>query len=322
MLDNMRIRIEKTAVSQAKAVYRKARSAAPGVMPGRTACFVAKKACVFFAVFGLAAVFMGSIVNVSPGRFAESEFKVPASASDVIADKPLDKAAPAPPPVDAVHYERLVLDTVESVETLQIYDATESKQEAVLENIEALETTAAEEDREPDAVEENRETAGAVDRVNPESAHFAAQPGGFVYSEAIPMSYELQAYTYEKCVQRGLEYPLVLALIWRESRFQTNAVNVNRNGTRDNGIMQINDVNKGWLYEQLGIDNLMDPYQNIDAGTAMLGALMDKYGLHFALIAYQFGESGMKQRVGRGQTTHSLIDAIYSQRDYYRGIVS
>ena len=304
MLDNMRIKIKNTASPQAKAVCKIAKSAALGAMPGRSVCSFAKKACVFFTVFGLAAVFMGNIVNVSPD--------LPAPASAVIADKPLDKAATEASPVDAVHYEGLVLDAVKPVETLHIYDATESKQETYAENDETPEAGGAEEEQEP---------AGAMDWVYSESAHFAAQPGGFIYSETIPMSYELQAYTYEKCVERGLEYPLVLALIWRESRFQTNAVNVNRNGTRDNGIMQINDVNKGWLYERYGIDDLMDPYQNIDAGTAMLGSLMDKYGTHFALIAYQFGEAGMKQRVGRGQTTHSLIDALYSQRDYYRGIV-
>jgi len=178
-----------------------------------------------------------------------------------------------------------------------------------------LETAAAGDEQQP-------ELAEAAAWVQPDYAGAPAQPGGFIYSDVIPMSYELQAYTYEKCVQRGLEYPLVLAVIWRESRFRADAVNVNRNGTRDSGIMQINDVNRGWLYEQHGIDNLMDPYQNINAGTAMLGAFTHKYGPHYALLAYQFGEAGMKQRVGRGQTTHSLIEMVYRQRDYYRQFVS
>lgn len=157
--------------------------------------------------------------------------------------------------------------------------------------------------------------------VQPDNASVASKPGGFVYSDKIPMSYELQAYTYDKCVQRGLEYQLILAIIWRESRFQPDAVNVNRNGTRDSGFMQINDVNKGWLRDLYGINNLMDPYQNIDAGTAMLGTFTNKYGPHYALLAYQYGETGMKRQISRGKTTNQLVELVYRQRDYYRQFI-
>lgn len=145
-----------------------------------------------------------------------------------------------------------------------------------------------------------------------------AAEGGFVYYESIPMSYELQEYTYQKCVERNIEYELVLAVIWRESRFEADAVNVNANGTLDSGIMQINDVNKKWLYEDYGVEDLMDPYQNIDAGTAMLGVLTEKHGAHKAMLAYQYGESGMIRKLNQGQTTSIDIERAYRQRDYYK----
>ncbi len=148
------------------------------------------------------------------------------------------------------------------------------------------------------------------------------QPGGFVYSDKIPMSRELQEYTYKKCEERGLEYELVLAIMWRESRFTTDAVNVNANGTRDNGIMQINDVNRAWLKENLGIDDLMDPYQNIDAGTAMLKRLEEKYGTHKAMLAYQYGEAGMAKKVAGGITTSAATEKAYRQRDIYKEMIS
>jgi soluble lytic murein transglycosylase-like protein len=148
-----------------------------------------------------------------------------------------------------------------------------------------------------------------------------AQPGGFVYSDKIPMSYELQEYTYQKCEERGLEYELVLAVIWRESRFDASAVNVNKNGTQDSGIMQINDVNKAWLSERWGIEDLMNPYQNIDAGTAMLGGLTDKYGAHRAMLAYQYGEAGMARKLASGVTTSAAIEKAYKQREVYKELL-
>jgi soluble lytic murein transglycosylase-like protein len=135
------------------------------------------------------------------------------------------------------------------------------------------------------------------------------------------MSYELQEYTYQKCEERGLEYELVLAVMWRESRFDADAVNVNVNGTQDNGIMQINDVNKAWLNERWGIEDLMDPYQNIDAGTAMLGGLTDKYGAHRAMLAYQYGEAGMARKLANGVTTSTAIEKAYRQREVYKELL-
>lgn len=144
---------------------------------------------------------------------------------------------------------------------------------------------------------------------------------GFLYCEAIPLSYALQKYTYEACGRNGVDYDLVLALMWRESRFQVNAVHVNTNGTRDNGIMQINDVNRGWLLEQHGIVDLMDPKQNIEAGTIMLGGLVEKYDVHRALMAYQYGEQGMKRKLWEGVTTNRQISMLYEKQQDIRSLL-
>lgn len=136
----------------------------------------------------------------------------------------------------------------------------------------------------------------------------------FVYTPDIPLSEELQLFTYEQCVEQDIDYTLVLAVMWRESRFKTGVVNVNRNGTRDSGIMQINDVNKGWLAKELGITDLMDPKQNIIAGTTMLGRLTEKYGEHNALMAYQYGEGGMQRKLSQGVTTNKQIQLVYTKQ--------
>lgn len=136
----------------------------------------------------------------------------------------------------------------------------------------------------------------------------------------IPLSRELQQYTYQKCREHGLEYELVLAIMWRESGFQTQAVGVNANGTRDSGLMQINDVNRPWLEAEHGIQDLLDPYQNIDAGTAILGGYFAKYGENQALMAYQYGEQGMLQKVAGGMETNFLTEKVKAKRDEFAAL--
>lgn len=142
--------------------------------------------------------------------------------------------------------------------------------------------------------------------------------GEFVYCESIPLSYHLQQYTYNSCIDYGLEYELVLALMWRESRFQTDAVHINLNGTQDSGIMQINDVNREWLAERHGINDLMDPLQNIRAGLIILSTFTDKYGVHAGLMAYQYGEQGMLRKMEQGTQTSEQVALLIEKRDAYR----
>lgn len=157
--------------------------------------------------------------------------------------------------------------------------------------------------------------------VRPIVAAKAAVAGGFTYSEDIPLDYTLQEFLYNTCVKRNLEYEFVLALIWRESRFQIDAININTNGTQDSGLMQINDINKEWLKEQYGINNLMDPQQNIEAGTIMLSTFVEKYGEHDALMAYQYGEQGMSKKFQEGVITNDLIRQLVERRNLYRELL-
>lgn len=145
---------------------------------------------------------------------------------------------------------------------------------------------------------------------------------GFVYSSEIPLSRELQEFTYQRCQEMNLDYPVILALMWRESRFNPYAVGYNSNGTTDSGIMQINDVNRPWLASELGITNLLDPYENITAGTELLGRLAADHGQHYGLLAYQYGEYGMLNRVSSGMTTSSLTEVLYGKAAEFEKILA
>ena len=56
-------------------------------------------------------------------------------------------------------------------------------------------------------------------------------------------------------------------IMWRESRCTPEATHVNRNGSVDRGLLQINSVHRGWLAERgVSLEDLADPATNLRAG--------------------------------------------------------
>ena len=106
---------------------------------------------------------------------------------------------------------------------------------------------------------------------------------------------ELQDYLYETCKKYGVEehYELLMAQMYNESRFQTDIISK----THDWGIMQINECNHEWLSETLGITNFLDPYQSIECGVYMMSGYLKKYPAETALVAYNAGESKVRNGV-------------------------
>lgn len=138
----------------------------------------------------------------------------------------------------------------------------------------------------------------------------------------IPLDAELQVYTYELCEEMDVEYELLLALMWQESKFKVDSIGYNTNGTKDVGLMMINDINRGWIRDDLGITDLMDPRQNILAGATILGDYTSRYDERTSLMAYQMGEYGMKKAKARGVTTTKVAEGILNKRDEFQRIYS
>lgn len=132
----------------------------------------------------------------------------------------------------------------------------------------------------------------------------------------IPLSAELQTYTYQRCeamglVAPGVDYQTVLALMSKESGYTADAVS----GTGDYGIMQINTVNHEWLREELGITDFLDAEQSIDAGTEMLARLSEKYSdPNKVLMAYNMGEGGAAKLWAQGITSSEYSRDIMARR--------
>ena len=116
----------------------------------------------------------------------------------------------------------------------------------------------------------------------------------------VPMSDELQRYVREQAERQGVPFEIALAVIERESSYQPDAVS----DTGDFGLMQINVCNHRWLYEELGITDVMDPEQNIEAGLYILGQAFQKYDDPDK--ALQHGRQRHESRVEQGSAQQQV----------------
>ena len=120
----------------------------------------------------------------------------------------------------------------------------------------------------------------------------------------IKLSEELQQFTYDVAEHYGTveHYPLFLALMWIESRYDPTAIGA----SADYGLTQVNKFNHKWLSEELGLNDFLDPEQNIEAGVYMLSAYLLEYeNIHKALMVYNFGPDKAREHWRNG--TYSSI---------------
>ena len=137
------------------------------------------------------------------------------------------------------------------------------------------------------------------------------------YIKEIPLSKELQKYTYDLCEENDVDYETVLSIMYEESRFETNKINYNNNGTRDYGLMQINSCHKSEFKEQ-GVTNILDPYQNIKFAVNMLADINKKYkNTRDRLMCYGLGETGMKRAKRRGVITTKAAKIVLDKKTEY-----
>ncbi len=111
----------------------------------------------------------------------------------------------------------------------------------------------------------------------------------------ISLSSDMQQYTYAMCQKYGVQYELLLAVMYVESRYNVNAVG----GGNSYGLCQIHYSNSANLRRKIGITNLLDPYENIEAGAYMLSMYLNiarkksadqNFIEHYGLNCYNMGE--------------------------------
>ena len=129
-----------------------------------------------------------------------------------------------------------------------------------------------------------------------------------------PLSCDLQDYIRMLCEKNDIPMSLIIALIDVESSFRPNVVSE----TNDYGLMQINIGNHKWLYENYGITDIFDPYQNIFSGITLLSEKYDGVqSLNKSLMVYNLGISKAKQLWAQGVYETSYTKKVLSKMEVY-----
>lgn len=129
----------------------------------------------------------------------------------------------------------------------------------------------------------------------------------------VDMDEDLQEYVFNLCYCYNIDWTLVMALIEKESQYQSNVVSK----TDDYGLMQINKSNFEWLTDVTGVTDFLNAKDNIRCGVFVLRKLFEKYDDPCkVLMAYNMGENGAGKLWDMGiyQTEYSQDVLIIQQR--------
>lgn len=139
----------------------------------------------------------------------------------------------------------------------------------------------------------------------------------------ISLPQEYQKYTWEWCQMLDIDYNLILALMYHESRFELDVYS----RTNDIGVMQVNENNKKWVNElaKRKID-LWEPYDNILAGLLIYKHYENYWAnqgitgvelKQYAISSYNMGAGGFA-RAGYPTTTRSYNRNIFNTMEEFQ----
>lgn len=132
----------------------------------------------------------------------------------------------------------------------------------------------------------------------------------------VPLDAELQIFITELCAKNHIAPELVLAMIERESTYRADAIGDSGNSF---GLMQIQKKFHLERMERLGVDNLLDPYQNVQVGIDYLAELLGKGNTAYALMSYNGGPDYGKAMVNRGEISEYAEAVLQAAELLQRG---
>lgn len=132
-------------------------------------------------------------------------------------------------------------------------------------------------------------TLPATEATEPIETTVETQPKVIGYD--VPLSEDLQLYIIGLCEGKNIDPAIVFAMIWIESRFNPSSVGDNGNSL---GLMQIQPRWHSGLMAEFGCDDLLDPYQNVTIGVAILAGHVNYYNgnVEMGVMAYNAGKAG------------------------------
>lgn len=144
----------------------------------------------------------------------------------------------------------------------------------------------------------------------------ATEPPVILY--AVPLAEDLQLHIIAQAESYGIDPAIVMAVIWKESRYNTWS---GGDGGESLGLMQIQPKWHQWRMDALGCPDLFDPFQNVTVGLHILGEKFQKYGnIEMALMAYNAGDTGANRNwFSKGIYTNKYSNAVLEKAEELRG---
>ena len=128
----------------------------------------------------------------------------------------------------------------------------------------------------------------------------------------IELDERYQRHIWNLAQEKDLDYFILVALAYYESRFDVDAININAQGTIDYGLFQVNSNNIEWVNElaEKELDVIGNPYDNIHAGILIFNfyrlyweseGVTNDLLIQYTLNSYNMGiqgyiESGLNSR--------------------------
>lgn len=124
----------------------------------------------------------------------------------------------------------------------------------------------------------------------------------------IPMEAELQEWIYTYCNERNISPAIVIAVIEKESNYNSNAIGDKCNSY---GLMQIYKKFHTDRMEKLGVTDLLDAKQNVKVGVDYLLELFNESPEPaWALNAYNGGRAYANRKAAAGEDTEYSVDIL------------
>lgn len=131
---------------------------------------------------------------------------------------------------------------------------------------------------------------------------FSRLPASLFFATGMALTPSAQADCWGRAgMQYGIDPLLLVAIATVESRLESRAINKNKNGTYDIGLMQVNSVHLPRLAKQ-GITRgqLFEPCISVMAGAQILSGFIRQHGYGWKAVgAYNAGSAANRSEIRR-----------------------
>lgn len=115
----------------------------------------------------------------------------------------------------------------------------------------------------------------------------------------VPLDHKLQDHIFALCEEKCIDPAIIIAMIDKESKFDIDIIG---DKGKSYGLMQIQPRWHKERMEELGVTDLLDPYQNVTVGIDILAELLESgESLEWALMAYNGGHSYANRLAAEGR---------------------